>query len=603
MIPGRLRAFLAAALLVPPVVLAGAEIRIVDGNGSGEGLNDSTPAEPVGGNPGTTIGEQRLISAQYAAALWSATLGNRVPISIRTEFVDLDCSGGTAVLGASGPSALYDDNRYPAALANERAGQDLDPGREEIDSRFNAKVGRSDCGITSWYSGLDNLAPSGTTDLASVFLHEMAHGLGFIKSATVFREQARDDTSGVLLSQLSSADYDAAIRRPFGVSWVGPAVRAAKDAVLDRTDGLMRLPDGRTFPLARARFGPGHVSLSAPLVLAQDADGGTLNDACNPLVPVPGALVLAERGVRSDAGLFCLVSQRALNAQAAGAVGLVVKPSQSGTGPTSYTGDAGPGLTIPVWGISADDGASLETFISQGGERVSVDGDGRRAGENLAGDVLLYTPSTYSDGSSVGHWDSSASPPLLMMPTINPSLPRTMDLTPAALKDVGWSPATGLSVGATSLGHPYTENRPPRFIVHVLNRGTTAATGVVLDAQADPALRLVSTALDCTGGVPCSLGEIDPGGVKTVIASFEFTSGAPRQASVQFRISGGTPAPADRDAVTTVLATRASGCSSTGTGPGGALALLAVTGWMVRRRPRGNVELTLFAERPRVRSG
>ncbi|HEY1418408.1 MAG TPA: peptidase, partial [Myxococcaceae bacterium] len=146
------RATWLAALLVSPVALAGAEIRILDANDSGQGLNDRTPADPVGGNPGTTVGEQRLIAAQYAAALWSATLGNRVPITIRTEFVDLDCSGGTAVLGASGPSALYDDNRYPAALANERAGRDLDPGREEIDSRFNGRVGRSDCGITSWYT-------------------------------------------------------------------------------------------------------------------------------------------------------------------------------------------------------------------------------------------------------------------------------------------------------------------------------------------------------------------------------------------------------------------------------------------------------------------
>jgi len=586
MIPRRLRALCAATLLVSPVALGGAEIRIIDGNGSGEGLNDTTPAEPVGGNPGTTVGEQRLMSAQYSAALWSATLGNRIPISIRTEFIDLDCSGGTAVLGASGPSALYEDNRYPAALANERAGQDLDPGREEIDSRFNGRVGRSDCAITAWYAGLDNLAPAGTTDLASVFLHEMAHGLGFIKSATAFREQARDDTSGVLLSQLSSSDYDLAIRRPFGVSWVGPAVRAAKDAVLDRTDGLMRLPDGRTFPLARARFGPGHVSLAAPVVMAHDADGGTAQDACNPLAPSPGMLVIAERGVRSDAGLFCLVSQRALNAQAAGAVGLVVRPSQSGTGPTSYTGDAGPGLTIPVWGISADDGTALETYIEEDGGLVSVDGDGRRAGENLAGDVLLYTPSAYSDGSSVGHWDSSASPPLLMMPTINPSLSRTMDLTPAALEDVGWSPARGLAIGATTLGHEYSNGHPPRFIVHVVNRGTGTATGVVLDAQVDPALRLVSTSLDCTGGMPCTLGDIGPGTVKTVIAGFEFTSGAPRQASVQFRITGGTPAPADRDAITTVIASHASGCSSTGTGPGGALALLAVAGWMVRRRAR-----------------
>src|SRR4029078_12250456 len=104
-----------------------------------------------------------------------------------------------------------------------------------------------------------------------------------------------------------------------------------RESVLDSADGLMRLPDGRTFPLARARFGPGHVSLAAPVVMAQDGDGGTLHDACNPLAPSPGILGVAERGVRAAAGLFCLVSQRALNAQASGAVGLVVRPSQSGT--------------------------------------------------------------------------------------------------------------------------------------------------------------------------------------------------------------------------------------------------------------------------------
>jgi uncharacterized protein (TIGR03382 family) len=578
----RLRALWVASLLVSPLALGGAEIRILDGNASGQGLNDRSTAETVGGNPGKSVGEQRLMAAQYAAALWSATLGNQVPISVQTEFIDLDCSGGTAVLGASGPAALDDDSRYPAALANELAGHDLDTNHEEIDARFNARVGTSDCALTTWYTGLDNLAPAGTTDLPSVFLHEMAHGLGFIKSATSFRDRALDATSGVLLSQLSPTDYDAAIRRPFGVSWVGPAVRATKDGVLDRTDGLMRLTDGRAFPLARARFGPGHVSLSAQVVRAESADGG--HDACGPLLPAPGALVVAERGLRSDAGLFCFVSDRALNAQAAGAVGLLVRPSLSGSGPTSYTGDAGPGLTIPVWGISSDDGAELEEYIAETDGMVAVDADGRRAGENLSGDVLLYTPSTYSDGSSVGHWDSSASPPLLMMPAINPKLPRSLDLTPAALRDVGWSPPTGLSIGATTFGYDFTDVHPPSFIVQVVNRGTTAATGVVLDAQPDRTLRLVSTAIDCTGGMPCTLGDLAPGAVKTVVMAFAFTGSTPRHASVQFRIASGTPAPAARNAAITAVASHASGCSSTGSGPAGALALLIVFGWMARRR-------------------
>src|SRR5262249_5440839 len=328
---------------------------------------------------------------------------------------------------------------------------------------------------------------------------------------------------------------------------------------------------------------PGHVSLSAPVVPALPADGGTALDACGPLAPAPGALLLAERGLRSDAGLVCFVAERALNAQAAGAVGLLVKPVAAGAAATSYTGDAGPDLTIPVWGISYDDGTSVEELLQSLTPTVSVDADGRRAGENLAGDVLLYTPSAYSDGSSIGHWDPSATPDLLMEPTINPHLPRNLDLTPAALQDVGWSPPTGLSIGATTLGAAFGPGRPPRFVVQVVNRGNATATGVVLDARPDSSVTLDSTALDCSGGFPCSLGDLAPGAVKTVLASSSFRRGAPRQVSVQFVLSG-SPAPADRDATTIVVANQPSGCSRPRSRPGGLAALLAVAGWTVRRR-------------------
>jgi len=118
----------------------------------------------------------------------------------------------------------------------------------------------------------------------------------------------------------------------------------------------------------------------------------------------------------------------------------------------------------------------------------------------------------------------------------------------------------------------------------VVNRGSVTATGVVLDASADRRLVLQSTALDCTGGLPCDLGDVPAGAVKTVIARYALTGGAPSQLSVQFRISGGTPAPALRDATTNVVASRAASCSSTGSGPGGALGLLVVCAWLVRRR-------------------
>jgi hypothetical protein len=50
-----------------------ANILVVNADGSGEGLNDPTPAAPVGGNPGTTIGQQRLVVLQQAAEIGDVT--------------------------------------------------------------------------------------------------------------------------------------------------------------------------------------------------------------------------------------------------------------------------------------------------------------------------------------------------------------------------------------------------------------------------------------------------------------------------------------------------------------------------------------------------
>ncbi len=46
---------------------AAATFQIVNIDSAGEGFNDNTPAVPVGGNDGTTVGQQRLIAFQYAA--------------------------------------------------------------------------------------------------------------------------------------------------------------------------------------------------------------------------------------------------------------------------------------------------------------------------------------------------------------------------------------------------------------------------------------------------------------------------------------------------------------------------------------------------------
>ena len=66
-------ALLALAVMLTPGAFArlaqAATVTIINLDGSGEGFNDPTPASPVGGNPGVTIGAQRLIVFQFAADL------------------------------------------------------------------------------------------------------------------------------------------------------------------------------------------------------------------------------------------------------------------------------------------------------------------------------------------------------------------------------------------------------------------------------------------------------------------------------------------------------------------------------------------------------
>ena len=51
---------LAAILAAPLSAHAAATIVIINNNQPGVGFNDATAAAPVGGNPGTTLGQQRL---------------------------------------------------------------------------------------------------------------------------------------------------------------------------------------------------------------------------------------------------------------------------------------------------------------------------------------------------------------------------------------------------------------------------------------------------------------------------------------------------------------------------------------------------------------
>jgi len=452
---------------------AAATIVIVNQNAAGVGFNDATPAMPVGGNPGTTLGQQRLNAFQRAADIWGATLTSDVTIRIGASFVPLSCTASSAVLGSAGANEIWSDfpnapraaTWYPAALASKLAGEDIaTPGQPHIVARFNSRLGlAADClpGVP-FYLGLDRNFGSGI-DLVTVLLHEFAHGLGF----QTFTDEA---TGEEILDIPSIWDYylvNNSNNRPWvestpaeraatavtwrGLSWNGPNVTAAVPQVLGPASNLniggpAAGAAGGNYGVGDASFGP---ALSNPPVRGQlmpvvdQADGSgyacTALNALNALA-VRGNIALVDRGGGCD------FTAKARNVQAAGALGLVVADNVPGD--VSSLGGSDPGIAIPAVRVTQADGATIKAALQrrsrlQSGVVASLGLDETRyAGADAAGRILLYTPTIYAPGSSVSHYTTEARPNQLMEPSINLDLTHEVtpprDLTFPLLRDIGW---------------------------------------------------------------------------------------------------------------------------------------------------------------------
>src|SRR5215468_3081861 len=156
----------AALLVLTPLALsAAATITIVNNDPAGVGFNDPTPVAPVGGNTGTTLGQQRLIAFQTAANIWGATINSVPTIVILSTFEPLTCTATSAVLGSAGPIEVFRDftgapfpgTWYNHATGSAIFGANLDPATAGIRARFNSNLGQAGCLTgTPFYLGLDN---------------------------------------------------------------------------------------------------------------------------------------------------------------------------------------------------------------------------------------------------------------------------------------------------------------------------------------------------------------------------------------------------------------------------------------------------------------
>ncbi|MDP3295916.1 MAG: hypothetical protein Q8M37_14435 [Nevskia sp.] len=449
-----LAASVGTALFALPV--SAAQLVLFNVDDPGVGFNDPTPAEPVGGNAGTTLGEQRLIAYQRALTLWGSVLKSAVPVVVQGSFARLSCTAQGGTLAQAGAVSVFSDfpnaplagHWYGGAIADALAGEELDPGFADIIANFNGAVGQADCiPGPGFYYGLDNTPPPGAIDFLNTFMHEVAHGLGFqnfvnetdgtflIGIPDVYTANTLDLDLGKKWNLMTSDELLFSGVNTGRVVWDGPKVTAGSLGVLGPFEGLRvsgKLVRELDFGTASFGAAPSPSMRVGSIVAAIDNDG-TLNpsDACGPLINnVRGKVVLADRG-------SCGFVVKAANAQAAGAVALLIANNAPGAGAIGL-GGADPAVTIPTLGISFEDGADIRAALPGVGAQYFSDAT-RRAG-TAEGYVRLFAPGVVQPGSSISHFDTAAAPNLLMEPAITPTLraSRNLDLTPALMLDIGW---------------------------------------------------------------------------------------------------------------------------------------------------------------------
>lgn len=430
-----------------------ATIVIVNNDGVGEGFNDPTPATPMGGNAGTTIGQQRLILFQEAADIWGALLPSAVTIRVQSQFNALTCDASSAVLGSAGPIQVFRDfpnaevagTWYHVALANKMAGADQS-GSDDISATFNSSIDNNNSCLanTNWYYGLDG--NEGTdVELLPVLLHELGHGLGFSTLVgsngaelsgfqDIYETFIRDNTQGTTWNNLTQAQRAASAINTDNVVWDGLYGTTHAPLYLAGTPTMFvnagALPP--TITIGTANFGPAldETGVTGTVVLVDDGMG-TTTDGCEALVnggAIAGNIALIDRGT-------CAFVVKALNAQAAGAIAVIIANNQA-TGAITL-GGTDPSVTIPCVSVSQTDGAAIKAALPGVNVTLALDPN-QLAGTDSNGRVKLYAPNPYESGSSISHWDTSALPNLLMEPAINSDLSSSVDLTLAHFTDIGW---------------------------------------------------------------------------------------------------------------------------------------------------------------------
>ena len=449
---------------------AAAQIIINNINAPGVGFNDPTPAAPVGGNPGTTLGAQRLNAFAYAANVWGATLTSAAPIRINAQFSALACTATSATLGSAGAIQIFRDfagapkpgTWYSQALADKIFGAPLNGTNPDISANFNVNLGNVNCLTgTFWYFGFDN-NHGANIDFVTVLLHEMGHGLGFqtFTSGTsgnfnggfpsIWDWYLFGTATGQYWKDMTAAQRAASAISVNGLVWNGPYVTSLTPSVLG---GVPQVQESAPASVA-GNYSAGTAGLGVPLTDAgltrtvmplTGAAGSNQVLGCEALnaanvLAVAGKIALIDRGV-------CGFVVKVKNAQNAGAAGVII--ANNVAGPAPGLGGSDPTIVIPTASISQADGITIKTALATRSRttsalvaRIGLNAAAGLSGADGADRMLMYAPNPFVGGSSVSHFDVTAYPNVLMEPAINGDLTHAVippvDLTFPLLQEIGW---------------------------------------------------------------------------------------------------------------------------------------------------------------------
>ncbi len=227
------------------------------------------------------------------------------------------------------------------------------------------------------------------------------------------------------------------------LAWTGANVTGSAPAVLQGNPQMVVSAPASvagTYLVGTAGFGPALTAGGVTGDLMPISDLGCA--AFSPLnaAAVNGNIALIDRGT-------CSFTVKVKNAQNAGAKAVVIADNVPGSPPPGL-GGADPTITIPAVRITLANANTLKAQLrfrsrTRSGVVTTLNvNTALLAGADAAGRPLMFTPNPVQPGSSVSHWDTSATPNQLMEPSINANLTHSVvppqDLTKQLLLDLGW---------------------------------------------------------------------------------------------------------------------------------------------------------------------